>query len=280
MPAILISIAILTVLGLAFGLGLAVASRAFHVETDPRIKDVSDVLPGVNCGACGHPGCDGYAAAVVQGEKPDLCAPGGPEVAAAVAMVMGLEVGSGREPMVAFVRCQGDREASPPRFMYDGIPDCRAAQLVMGGPKTCEFGCLGFGSCVAACPFDAISMSEEGLPIINRERCVGCGVCVRVCPRGVIELIPAHAAVGLACNNPQKGKLVKGVCEYVCIKCRKCVKVSEEGVIEMGETMPRLCYENEGADFTAAIEACPKHCFVTLLARGVARSAPEKVEAG
>ena len=53
------------VLGIAFGLGLAVAAKRFHVDADPRIEEVYEALPGVDCGACGYPGCAGYAEAVV-----------------------------------------------------------------------------------------------------------------------------------------------------------------------------------------------------------------------
>ena len=281
MTAVLISIAILAVLGALFGVGLAIAARAFHVETDPRLQEVSEALPGINCGACGHPGCDGYAAAVVEGAAPDLCVPGGPSVAAAVAAIMGEEVDTDRKPMKAFVRCQGDRESAPTRFDYDGLPDCQAAQLIMGGAKACEYGCLGYGSCAAACPFDAITMSDEGLPLADLDRCTGCGACVRQCPRGIITLVPEDAVVGLACNNPLKGKATKGVCEYVCIKCRKCVKACAEGAVEMGDRTPVLRYDVEPSpDFTPALETCPKHCFVTIERKGVTRSVPEKAAVG
>lgn len=277
MTIILTAIAILAVLGILFGAGLAVSARIFHVETDPRLEEVAEALPGINCGACGYPGCDGYAAAVIGGEKPDLCIPGGPETALAVAHVMGVHLDSEQTPVRAFVRCQGDPGACPERFVYDGIEDCRAAQLVQGGPKQCEYGCLGFGECARACPFDAIEMSAERLPSVNKDKCTGCGACVRACPRGIIELVPETAQIGLACCNLDAAKAARQACKYACIKCRRCVKAMPEGAVEMRDNLPRLCYDG-GHDFVPALDACPMKCFVFIRTEGVER--PVKVKKG
>ncbi|HRU04499.1 MAG TPA: RnfABCDGE type electron transport complex subunit B [Candidatus Brocadiia bacterium] len=268
---ILTALIILAALGVVFGAGLAVASRYFTVETDPREQEVAAALPGANCGACGHPGCAGYAAAVVKGAAVDLCVPGGPKVAAALAKIMGQTLDTTRTPLRAVVHCQGGRDAAPQRYIYDGLQDCRAAQLVQGGPKKCAYGCLGFGTCAAACPFGAIKMSREGLPVIDRDRCTGCGKCVKACPRGIIKLLPLDAAAALACNNPDPAKLVRGVCEYVCIKCRKCVKLSEAtGAVTMEGPLPVIHYD-KAADLAAVMAGCPKRCFVKLETRGFTR---------
>ena len=213
LPSALIS---LGALGLAFGLLLALAAKVFHVDVDPRIERVEEALPGAQCGACGQPGCSPYAEAVVKGEmEPNLCKPGGPSVAREVAGILGVEVGE-ITPMVAVTRCKGGRRAARQRAAYDGIEECNAAVLVSGGAKACVYGCLGFGSCVKACPFDAMGMSDDGLPVVFEDKCTGCGSCVAPCPRGIMELVPRAQKIYLGCVSQDRGKDVKAVCSVGC----------------------------------------------------------------
>ena len=60
--------------------------------------------------------------------------------------------------------------------------------LLSGGMKVCNIGCLGLGTCAAACPFGAIVMGPEGLPVVDEVKCTGCGTCERVCPKHIITL--------------------------------------------------------------------------------------------
>lgn len=173
-------------LGLCASAGLAIASRIFRVEQDPRIDEVLDSLPGANCGGCGYAGCAALAEAIVAGKaEAGSCVAGGDDVAKAVAAVMGVDV-SFNEPRLARGYCN-DSSRADDKFDYDGAPDCRAAALVHGGPVSCELGCLGYGSCAKACQFDAIEM-VDGKPVFYSENCVGCGACVEVCPRNIISL--------------------------------------------------------------------------------------------
>ncbi len=180
---------ILVLLGLGFvaAVVLGVASKVLYVKEDPRIAAVEGVLPGANCGGCGYPGCSGAAAAVVSGaEGAGVCVVGGQETAEKVAEVMGLEV-EYREPEVASPDCTGGTRATR-LYRYEGAGDCRAQALLHGGDKKCGVGCLGLGSCVKACPFDAIHMGPDGYPVVDPEKCRACGKCVDVCPRGVIAV--------------------------------------------------------------------------------------------
>ncbi len=262
MTTLVAALCCMGVLGIAFGVGLAVASKRFHVDTDPRIEEVYEALPGVDCGACGYPGCSGYAEAVVlKGADVALCVPGGAETARGVAGVMGVEAAALREKNRAVVLCQGGWGVARREFDYAGIEDCRAALLVQGGPKACKFGCIGLGTCVSACPFDAITMGEAGLPVIDEERCTGCGVCVRACPVGVIRVLPSRHRVYFACSNPAaRGKAMKGLCAKGCIKCRLCVKATDSGAIEWGDGLPTIDYER-WTDPDAAVAKCPMGCF-------------------
>lgn len=258
-----VCVACLLALGTVFGVGLAFASKKFHVDVDPKIDEVYEVLPRVDCGACGHAGCAAFAAAVVKGEAPaDGCVPGGAETAAAVAVIMGMDIAARGDALRAVVHCQGGNAEAAVAFAYDGIDDCRAAQLVQGGPKTCKYGCLGLGTCAFVCPFDAITMGPNGLPVISEQRCTACGLCVTACPVGILSILPASQRVYLGCSNPvAKGREMKEMCSRGCIKCRLCVKATESGAIQWGGELPVFDYE-KGGDFEAAVGKCPTNAFV------------------
>jgi len=264
MDVILIPIAILGGLGLLFAAGLTYASKKFAVEIDGRIEKIEEVLAGGNCGACGLAGCRGYAEAIVNnGAAVNLCNPSGLDAAKEIAGIMGVEVAE-VVPMVAVVQCRGGNEQTQSKFVYDGVQDCRAAQMLGSGAKSCSYGCLGLGSCVAACPFDALSMGPDGLPVVDEEKCTACGMCVSVCPRGIMTLIPRSQEVYLGCVNQDRGASVKKVCEVGCIACRLCVKKNPEGEdgIAMGDNLPIINYENLSS-WAEANEVCPQNCFVT-----------------
>lgn len=264
MALIIASLAIMAALGALFGIGLALAGRAFRVETDSRVEQVLAALPHIDCGACGFPGCAGYAAAVVNdGVATNLCLPGGVETARKVAHIMGVEEAEEVQPVRSLVHCQGGCDRSPVRFEYTGIPTCRAAHGVQTGPKACEFGCLGFGDCAAACPFAAITMGADRIPVVDWDKCTGCGACVRACPRHLLETLPTTIPHYVACSNQDKGKVVKDVCKVGCIACWICVRVSPEGAIEKNGNLPRLTYP-DGVDYTAAMEKCPMHCYLKV----------------
>ena len=250
-------------LGLLFGAGLAYASKKFAVEVDPKIEQVLEELPGANCGGCGYPGCSGYAEAVVlSGADITLCAPGGDEVVEKIAGILGVEAVSA-EPMVAVVQCQGDNEKAPKRFEYDGLLDCNAAELIMGGGKGCVYGCLGLGSCVNACPFDAMEMRDNGLPYVFEDKCTACGMCVAACPRGIMKIIPVSQKIFLGCVSLDKAKAVKQVCEVGCTGCTLCSKekVTPSGSIQMEGNLPKII-DITADDLINAVEKCPTKSYV------------------
>jgi len=263
---------IITALGMVGGLGvffaviLAIASKAFSVPKDTRVSEVEAVLPNVNCGACGAPGCAGFAEGVVHGKYPtNGCVPGGSEVAKAVARILGSEAAE-REPLVAVVRCAGDKDKAAYRAVYSGIKDCKAATLIQNGAKGCEYGCLGFGNCVEACPFDAMVMLENGLPHVFEEQCTGCGMCVKACPRGIMELMPRSQKVFVACVSKDFGKAVKSVCSVGCIGCSLCAnpKTTANSAITMDGKIPVIHYElvkDPWGDLEKAVRTCPSKSF-------------------
>lgn len=181
------SILVLFLLGLTAAGILAAASKVLHVEEDPRIAEVEGCFPGANCGGCGYPGCGAAAGAIVKGEAaPEICVAGGPEIAENIAAIMGLEA-TFKEPKVANNICTGGSRAHL-LFDYEGVEDCRAEALLYGGEKSCGLGCIGMGSCVKVCAFDAIRLNEEGVPVVDMNACISCGKCAEVCPTGAIRI--------------------------------------------------------------------------------------------
>ena len=175
-------------LGLIVGIGLAIASKIFYVYVDPLIIAVEEVLPGANCGGCGFPGCSSNAEAIVAGKSsPSSCVAGSADLAGIIAGIMGVSV-EAKEPDIALPGCTYGTEIAATKFTYEGIYDCRAASMINGGMKVCTIGCLGLGTCVRACPFNALSMGPEGLPVVDQEKCTGCGTCERACPKHIIRL--------------------------------------------------------------------------------------------
>jgi len=252
-------------LGILFGLVLGVADKKFSVEADERVSAVRAAVAGANCGACGYAGCDAYAEAVVRGDaKANACTPGGAKTVKAIAQIMGVNA-EALEPMVARVRCQGTCERVAPRYDYTGVPNCRAASGISGGPNACEFGCVGFGECVSVCAFGAIKMID-GVAVIDDNVCTGCGMCVEVCPRSIIKMMPIDQTVVVMCRNEATGRIARLQCTTACIACKRCEKAcpSESikvinGVAIIDETTCTRC--------GACVPVCPMHCIVNFYER-------------
>jgi electron transport complex protein RnfB len=221
------SVASITILGAVFGLALTYAKIRLHVERDERYGLLLEALPNANCGACGQPGCSGYALKILEGAPVNLCMIGGREVVEKLARIMGVEA-QAREPKKARVRCQGGADVTRKRFLYTGPKSCAASQQIMEGFKVCRWGCLGLGDCERVCPFDAIRMSDGGLPEVDWEKCTGCGNCVSACPRGIISLEEEGFDVHMLCLNREKAPVMKQGCSVGCIACNRCVKACKE----------------------------------------------------
>ncbi|SCY16111.1 RnfABCDGE type electron transport complex subunit B [Alkaliphilus peptidifermentans] len=243
-------------MGLLFGAGLAYASQKFSVEVDPKAIAIRDVLPGANCGGCAYPGCDSFAKAVAKGEAPVTgCPVGGNECAMAVAEIMGVEATEGVKK-VAKVICNGDTVKCKEKFEYEGIEDCVAASMIAGGSKSCQYGCLGLGTCVRACPFDAIEIIDGRLVRIIPEKCTACGKCIEVCPKSVIDMVPYQQDVVIACNNKETGKVVRQKCSVGCIACKICVKACPYDAIDFENNLAFIDYEKCTNCFVC-VEKCP-----------------------
>lgn len=225
-PLIKWTLVFLAGLGAVFGMGIAFAAQKFAVKVDPRVEQVKDCLAHAHCGACGYAGCEQYAEAVVNNPDvaPNLCVPAGAKAAEAVAQITGKKAVV-MEPIFSRIMCQGGWSKSTKRFAYEGVQDCRAAVLAGGGDKSCIYGCLGYGTCTRVCPFDALHMGNDHLPVVDMTKCTGCRKCETACPKKVIEVLPGSKAVVVACHSKDKGGDVRKNCQVGCIACGKCVKV-------------------------------------------------------
>ena len=241
--AIIFAIVSIGGLGIIFGAILGFASKIFAVDEDPRVGMVQECLPGANCGGCGYPGCGGLAAAIVAGKAPvNSCAPGGAKAAAAIAEVMGV-VAEETEPMVAFVKCGGTCDKAQNKYEYDGIDDCiMASQLAGASSKACAYGCMGLGSCVKVCKFDAIKI-ENCVAVVNPDLCVACGKCVSTCPKKIIDLVPKKKKVKVQCSSKDMGKAVMSVCSAGCIGCKICEKTCKFDAIHVIDNIAVIDYD-------------------------------------
>ena len=262
MQEILIPILILAGLGLLAGLLLAIASAVMSVKTDETVAELTEALPGVNCGACGYSGCSAYAAALAKGGKDgsvktNLCAPGGDPVSKKVSEILGTGY-SDVEEQVAVVCCNGNCNVTGKKYDYHGTPSCAACNTLFAGNGDCAYGCLGFGDCVNACPYGAISI-RDGIAVIDREICTGCGICVSKCPKHLILRHRLTGTVDVGCANHQDGKTARAVCKNGCIACGKCERTCQYDAIHVEDKLAKIDYE-KCVSCGACVEACPVKC--------------------
>ena len=258
--ALLPAVLLVAGIGLIAGLLLAFASTVMAVPVNETEVAVRDCLPGANCGGCGFSGCDGYAKAVAEGKAaPNLCRPGGKDVADKVAAILGVEA-EDSVPMVAFVHCHGDCDHNKQKMTYEGLASCAAAKMLCGGKGACTFGCLGCGDCAKVCDQGAICI-EKGIAHIDPRKCVGCGLCAKTCPNRVISLVPATEQPVVSCSNHEKGAVVRQKCSGGCIGCMKCQKNCPAEAITVVDNLATIDYAKCTGCGTC-VEGCPVGCLV------------------
>jgi Na+-translocating ferredoxin:NAD+ oxidoreductase RNF subunit RnfB len=258
--------AILTLSGIGFlaSLGLGLAAKKFAVHRNPLIDQVEEVLAGVNCGACGWAGCSAYAKAVVEDGAPvNACIPGGQETVRHVAEIMGLEA-SEAESRIAVLLCKGGRQEAKSKFEYHGVTDCKAAVIIAGGDKGCNHGCLGLGTCERVCPFGAIRVDEDDLPVVDEQECTGCGICVKNCPKTVLILAPRGMNVHVRCHSHEKAGQVKKVCSVGCIGCGACVRVCPYEALSLSDNLAVMNY-GRCTQCGLCVDPCPTHNIDSLI---------------
>jgi len=263
-------------LGAGFAIVLLIASIKLKVIIDPKVEQVHEALPGVDCGACGCAGCAQYAKAV--SEDPQLlgkCAPGGAETAEKIAEILNLQISGAGKPLRPIVHCRAHTADKTFYAKYDGIPTCTAANA-QPNVQACKFGCLGYGDCTMVCKFDALRM-VDGLAVVDYEKCTGCGACAKSCPRNLIEMVAFSQPnmMTVACRSKENPKTTRQMCKVGCIGCKMCEKQTD--IFKVEDNLARLDYEKyEPSEKTEkAMEKCPTGVIVY---RGKSAPAPKQPE--
>lgn len=251
-----IATVVVSIIGLLIGLFLGLAAKKLEVPVDETEEKVRELLPGANCGGCGYAGCDACAKAIVIGEAAaNVCPVASSDIHAQIAEVMGGSV-EASEKMVAYVNCAGTCEKSKINSNYYGPKDCKLAAGIGGnGSKACSYGCMGFGSCVKVCAFDAIHVID-GIAVVDKEKCTACTMCVAECPINIIDMIPEKARTQVACSSFDKGRDVKTVCSIGCIGCKLCVKACEYDAIHVEDNLAKIDY-GKCVNCGACVKVCP-----------------------
>ena len=237
--AILIATVVIAAIGLLIGYGLVEAGKKFHVDTDERVSQVRELLPGNNCGACGFAGCDAVAEAIVSGAADvNACPVNSAENQNKIGWIMG-QTAEAPKKRTAFVHCTGDCSHTRLKFNYVGIEDCRAAVGAGLSPWSCDYGCIGLGSCAKVCQYGAISV-QDGVAVVDSKKCIGCGMCAKACPKGLIEVMVDGNKFAVRCTNHDRGADVMKVCDAGCIGCTLCTKQCEVQAIAMDANLARI----------------------------------------
>lgn len=236
---------------------LIFSSKIFRVEVDERVTEVTEMLPGANCGGCGYPGCAQFAKALVADEAPvDGCSVGGVATAEAVAKYLGKVTPPQKDRTRAYIFCHGHKDIAKSSQVYNGAQTCVSA-VMAGGNKDCSYGCVGFYDCMKACDFGAIIKDEKtGMPVIVEDKCVSCNACVKSCPQKLIEIHPVSQKFHVYCKSKDKGPIAKKACDRACIGCSICVKNTKEGGMRMDNNLAIVNYEDY-AITEESIAKCP-----------------------
>ena len=265
MTSIMFPAVIVGGIGLICAIVLVVAAKVMALPADELFDSIRAELPGANCGACGYAGCDDYAKAVAHdGAKTNLCVPGGAGVAAKVSAAMGVAAES-VEAKYAVVRCSGNCYATDSVMDYKGKQSCAACNFFYQGKGSCSHGCLGYGDCINACQYGAISI-VDGIAVIDKAACVGCGMCAKACPNQLITVIPASSTVYVGCSSHDKGAYTRKVCKNGCIGCKKCERTCEHGAITVTDNLASIDPE-KCVNCGNCVTACPTGAIVTCESR-------------
>ena len=261
---IAVPVVVLGSISLVSGALIAVSSRTSHLALNKAAERIQAVLPSADCGICGYSSCTLFAQAVADNHAdPAACLSGGSKVAVEVGVVLAKMLEHPLDKRIAVVHCRGGIKEAGMTAVYDGLQDCHAATVVANGAKICTYGCLGLGSCVRACPENAIRIIENGVAVVDTEKCSGCEKCVASCPRSIITMIPSVHKIYLACDNHDNGNRVKQYCSVGCTSCAECVKTTPYGSIVMENNLPVLDYYTRET-FVAAAHKCPSTCFIDM----------------
>jgi Na+-translocating ferredoxin:NAD+ oxidoreductase RNF subunit RnfB len=258
------AVVFMATLGVLLASFLVVANKYLWVYEDPRIHDIEDMLPATNCGACGKAGCHLFAQSLISGEvTPSECTVSSSDAIDDIADYLGVDAGE-TEQRLAYLACAGGSHVAYMRSHYSGLESCRAAALVAGGPKGCNWGCIGLGDCADVCTFGSITMDAHGLPVVSADSCTACGDCVDICPKNLFSIQPVSHRLWVACANLLANEEADIDCEVACNACERCAMDSPEGLIDIRNNLAVIDYSKNNLASPVAIERCPTGAIVWL----------------
>lgn len=259
----IIPIGLVVGIGFLAGIILTLAAKFMATESNPLIAAVREVLPGVNCGACGYASCDAYATALTEDSfvKSNLCTTGGSQVALAISTSLGIPFETVASKY-AIVKCSGTTDKTTYVMDYQGIPNCSANKMFYRGRGACQHACLGYGDCVTVCEYGAIEMIN-GVAVVDKRLCVGCGLCAKRCPNHLIEIISGKQNVFVGCISQDPGAKTRTLCKAGCIACKKCEKVCEFDAIQVEKNIA-IINGSKCTNCGACAEVCPVQVICTI----------------
>jgi len=252
---------IVALIGIVSGVMLTLAAKFMAVPEDGVFSGVRELLPGVNCGACGCSGCDVYARRIVETNAPlNLCTPGGNQTACALGEFLGREAGTVVE-MQAIVRCSGSCTKTDYIMDYQDLRTCESNNYFYQGRGSCSHACLGFGDCVSACQYGAIHIND-GVAVVDPWICTGCGMCVEHCPNALITTILRTSKVFVGCYSHDAGAFVRRLCKIGCTGCRLCERKCPSGAIVITRNLASVDPE-KCTNCGECVAVCPSKCIHT-----------------
>ena len=259
------------------GIGFACAAIIYcanivlphKVQGLEKTEEIANTLPGMNCGACGYPGCFAYAQALARSpelisQSPCAVVLQDAERLERLEKALGVSIDASEMSKRALIHCNGNSEIV---CDYSGIKTCKAAVQLLKGYRKCPYACLGLGDCLEVCPQSAISIhAEKRVAVVDVEKCTGCGLCVAECPQKLIELVPEGTKIAFLCNyKPLRDIPGREKCDFGCTHCRKCYKACEDEAVvwKKEEAIPEfdiekctLCHK--------CIDECPNNTLASF----------------
>lgn len=218
------------------------------------VNEILKVLPGGDCGGyggCGFATCERCAEEILKSGKPALCPACNQEQIDTIAEALGVPSAPAYEN-VAFIRCNGDAAG---RTRITGMESCEAFVKLGFNDGECRYGCVGIGSCVDVCKFDAMTIDDDYRVWIDREKCTGCQACLNICPQLLVQMVPPETSTFIPCMSQLEEENTRKICGYGCIGCGECVDACPQQAVKIVDNHAEIDY-----DLCVGCIACSVKC--------------------
>lgn len=246
----------LAVIGVVFGIILGIIGHKIKSDESSTVEKLVTILPDKDCGACGYSTCEEFASALAdKNTRPNKCSIADTPTIIQLAKISGQKALRTQKKR-AQVMCSGTVDLAPKKYKYDGIMDCVSVSHLGTGDKACPFGCLGYGTCVKVCPFNAIKV-ENGVAVVEYEKCVGCGLCAESCPKNLIKLVPYASEYWVGCSSTGRGNTIESYCGIGCVGCGICEKNCPNNAIKVENNLA-VIDQKKCIQCGTCFEKCPR----------------------